>query len=139
MGSRVTTASPGAGDTEKVSVNIGYVDLGQIDLLVQDGFYSTRTDFIRTAIRNQLQRQDDSVRNSVQRNEFELGLRHVSRAELEGLLAARKTLHIRVIGLATIAGDVSLQLAKKTIGSMRVLGALRMDAELRRGLHDRIL
>lgn len=139
MGSRVTATSPGTGDTDKVSVNVGFVDLGQIDLLVQDGFYSTRTDFIRTAIRNQLQRQDDSVRSSVQRNEFELGLRHVSRAELETLLAARKTMHIRVLGLATIASDVSLQLAKKTIASIRVLGALRMDPALRRGLHDRIL
>jgi len=139
MGRRVTTASPGASDTEKVSVNVGYVDLGQIDLLVQDGFYSRRTDFIRTAIRNQLQRQDDSVRSSVQRNEFELGLRHVSRTELEALLAARKTLHIRAIGLVTIASDVSLQLAKKTIDSIRVLGALRMEPALRRALHDRIL
>ena len=139
MGSRVSVASTSLNDSEKVSVNVGFVDLGQIDLLVQDGFYSTRTDFIRTAIRNQLERQDATLRKSVQRNEFELGLRTVLRNELETLLARKQMLNLRVIGMASIASDVPLVLARKTIGSIRVLGALRMEPELRRGLHDRIL
>ncbi len=139
MGSRPTPIFSAGAESEKVSVNIGYVDLGQIDLLVNEGFYSTRTDFIRTAIRNQLERQDASLRSSTQRHAFELGQKNISRAELEILLSTRKILHVRVIGLATIANDVPAQLALKTIGSIRVLGALRMSAEVRKALRDRIL
>jgi Arc/MetJ-type ribon-helix-helix transcriptional regulator len=136
MASRSASA---AGDTEKVSVNVGFVDLGQIDLLVQEGFYSTRTDFIRTAIRNQLDRQDMSLKSSVQRHEFELGMKHVSRLHLESVLAKNELVDLRVIGLMKIADDVSVQLARKTIGSIRVLGALRINPQLRKALQDRIL
>jgi len=55
------------GDTEKMTINLGYVDLGHIDLMVQEGFYSNRTDFIRTAIRNQLERHADVVKQSTVR------------------------------------------------------------------------
>src|ERR1700750_2485608 len=97
----------GGSDTEKITINLGYVDLGHIDLLVQDGFYSNRTDFIRTAIRNQLERHDDAVKRSVARKTLDLGLRHFSREDLEAVRAAGQTLQIHVLGLASIAKDVS--------------------------------
>src|SRR4051812_15303999 len=126
-------------DSEKVSINLGFVDLGHIDLLVQEGFYSNRTDFVRTAIRNQLDRQVDSVKQSVVRHQLELGMRHITRAELEAARKARKKLRIRVLGLASIADDVSEELALQTIESIQVLGALRAKPSMRAALADRIL
>src|ERR671910_1454062 len=105
-------------ETEKITINLGFVDLGQIDLLVREGFYANRTDFIRTAIRNQLDRHDDSVRKSVARHQLDLGLRHYSRQDLEAVQAAGEVLHIQVLGLASIANDVTPELAQKTIASL---------------------
>jgi Arc/MetJ-type ribon-helix-helix transcriptional regulator len=127
-----------ARDSEKITINLGYVDLGQIDLLVQEGFYSNRTDFIRTAIRNQLDRHDETVKQSVARRRLDLGLRCYSRKDLEAAEAAGETLHIQVVGLATIADDVSPALARRTIASIDVLGALQINARLREALSDRI-
>jgi Arc/MetJ-type ribon-helix-helix transcriptional regulator len=125
-------------DTEKVTINLGHVDLGRIDLLVQEGFYSNRTDFIRTAIRNQLTAQGDAVAKSIERHMLELGLRDIARAELEAVREAGETLHIKVVGLARIAPDISADLARATIGSIKVLGALQAPAEIRAALKDRI-
>jgi Arc/MetJ-type ribon-helix-helix transcriptional regulator len=127
-----------AADSEKITINLGFVDLGQIDLMVQDGFYSNRTDFIRTAIRNQLDRHADVVRQSVARKTLELGLRHYSRADLEAVRAAGETLQINVLGLATIAADVTPELARATISSITVLGALHASPEVRAALAGRI-
>jgi Arc/MetJ-type ribon-helix-helix transcriptional regulator len=124
-------------ETEKVTVNIGYVDLGHIDLLVQEGFYSNRTDFIRTAIRNQVERHADVARQSVARKSLDLGLRHYSREDLERARAAGQMLNIRVLGLASIAADVSPELARDTIASVSVLGVLQASAEVRAALADR--
>jgi Arc/MetJ-type ribon-helix-helix transcriptional regulator len=129
-------ASPA--DTEKITVNLGYVDLGHIDLMVQDGFYSNRTDFIRTAIRNQLDRHHDVVKKSVARQQLDIGLHRYSREDLEAVRAANETLHIQVLGLAIIAGDVSPDLARDTIASVHVLGALHASAEVKTALKDRI-
>jgi Arc/MetJ-type ribon-helix-helix transcriptional regulator len=124
-------------DTEKITINLGYVDLGHIDLLVQDGFYSNRTDFIRTAIRNQIQRHADVAKQSVARKSLDLGLRHFSRADLEAARAAGQRLDIRVLGLATIAADVTPELAQATIASISVLGALQASAAVKAALADR--
>jgi Arc/MetJ-type ribon-helix-helix transcriptional regulator len=127
-----------AGDSEKITINLGYVDLGRIDLLVQEGFYSNRTDFIRTAIRNQLTIHGDAVSKSIDRHMLELGLRDITRADLEAAKRAGELLHIRVVGLARIGPDVTPALALATIGSITVLGALRASAEVRKALADRI-
>jgi Arc/MetJ-type ribon-helix-helix transcriptional regulator len=127
-----------AGDTEKITVNLGYVDLGQIDLMVQEGFYSNRTDFIRTAIRNQLDRHGDVVKQTVARKTLDLGLRHYSRDDLEAVRAARRTLHLNVLGLVSIAADVPAELARATIASISVLGALHASAEVKAALADRM-
>jgi Arc/MetJ-type ribon-helix-helix transcriptional regulator len=127
---------PKAVDSEKITINLGYVDLGHIDLMVQDGFYSNRTDFIRTAIRNQLDRHADAVRKSVARKTLDLGLRHYSREDLEAVRAAGKTLQINVLGLATIARDVAPELARATITSVTVLGALHASPEVKAVLND---
>ena len=129
---------PKAGsDSEKITINLGYVDLGHIDLLVQDGFYSNRTDFIRTAIRNQLERHADATRQSVARRSLDLGLRHISRADLEQARKSSQMLDIRVLGLATIALDVTPELARATIASISVLGALQASPEVKAALADR--
>jgi len=125
-------------ETEKITINLGYVDLGHIDLLVQEGFYSNRTDFIRTAIRNQLATHGEEVRKSIVRHTLELGLRHYTRADLEAVKAAGEKLHIKVLGLATIAPDVTPSLALATIESITVLGALHASKDIKSALADRI-
>src|SRR3984957_5699778 len=125
-------------DSEKITINLGYVDLGHIDLLAQEGFYSSRTDLIRTAIRNQLDRHTDAVKQSVARHQLDLGLRRYSRQDLEAAKAAGGMLHIQGLGLAVIADDVSSDLARETIGSLHVLGALQASAAVKAALADRI-
>ena len=135
----VVQLRPKPGDSEKITINLGYVDLGHIDLMVRDGFYSNRTDFIRTAIRNQLERHRDTVNSSVFRKGLDLGLRHYTRSELEAVAAAGETLHIQVLGLATIAQDVSPELARTTIASVQVLGALHASPSVKAALSDRMV
>ena len=127
------------GETEKLTINLGVVDLGQIDLLVQEGFYSNRTDLIRTAIRNQLTVHREEVKRTVARRTLVLGLQHFGRADLEGARAAGHMLQIHVVGLARIADDVSPELARATIESVEVLGAFHASAAVRKALADRIL
>lgn len=129
---------PRVGETEKLTINLGVVDLGQIDLLVQEGFYSNRTDLIRTAIRNQLTVHADELKRTIARRTLELGLLHVSRADLERALAAGEMLQIQVLGLARIADDVSPELARATIQSVVVLGAFQASSAVRSALADRI-
>lgn len=128
-----------AGETEKITINLGYVDLGQVDLLVQEGFYSNRSDFIRTAVRNQIASHDEVVRTSIVRHTLELGIRHFTRADLEAVKAAGEKLHIKVLGLATIAPDVTPALALETIESITVLGALHASKDVKNALADRTL
>jgi len=128
----------GGDASEKITINLGVVDLGQIDLLVQEGFYSNRTDLIRTAIRNQLATHAEVVRETVARKAFVLGLQDFSRSDLEALQAAGEVLQIQVLGLARIAGDVSPELARATIESVVVLGALHASAAVKAALADRI-
>ena len=129
---------PRTADSEKITINLGYVDLGQVDLLVREGFYSNRSDFIRTAIRTQLDRHTDAVKQSVARRQLDLGLRQYSRFDLEAIRAAGETLHIQVLGLAVIASDVSADLARATIASIQVLGALQASPDVKAALSDRI-
>ena len=138
MAGNVTEIRPKASDSEKITINLGYVDLGHIDLLVQEGFYSNRTDFIRTAIRNQIERHADVVRQAVTRKSVDLGLRHFSREDLEAVREAGQVLDIRVLGLATIAPDVTPELARAAIASLTVLGALHASAAVKAALADRI-
>ena len=125
-------------DSEKITINVGFVDLGHIDLLVREGFYSNRTDFIRTAIRNQLASHADAVKQSIVRHTLELGLRRVSRQELEASKAKGVRLQIQVVGLATIDDEVTPELARETIESITVLGALHASKEIKSALADRI-
>jgi Arc/MetJ-type ribon-helix-helix transcriptional regulator len=131
-GSNVRELRPRPPETEKITINLGYVDLGQVDLKVQEGFYSNRTDFIRTAIRNQLERHADVVKQSTVRKSLDLGLRNYSRAERAG-----EMLHINVFGLATIAHDVTADLARATIASVSVLGAFHATPAVKAALADR--
>ena len=125
-------------ESEKITINLGFVDLGRIDLLVRDGFYSSRSDFIRTAIRNQLGAQADIVTQSIVRQTLELGLRDFSRADLEILRDSGRQLHVKIVGLARIAADVTPELALATIASLTVLGALQASPAVKAALAGRI-
>src|SRR2546421_4585195 len=123
--------------TEKVTINVGLVDLGEIDLLVREGFFTNRTDFIRTAIRRQLESRSDALERTVARRELVLGIEHYSRPALEQLRDAGRTVELRVLGLATIADDVSPELAVATIARVEVLGAFRAPEAVKAALASR--
>ena len=125
-------------ETEKITINLGLVDLGQIDLLVQEGFYSNRTDFIRTAIRNLLDRHGEELKNSAQRWELALGVIHLDRAELEELRAEGKTLNVSITGLFSLGKDVTPELVREVISSVRVVGVFRASQAVKDALADRM-
>jgi len=129
---------PKGGETEKITINLGPIDLGQIDLLVEEGFYSNRTDLIRTAIRNQLAIHAQVVQETVVRRALVLGLQHFSKTDLEAVRAANEQLDVQVLGLASIAADVSPELARATINSIVVLGAFHATPAVKAALADRI-
>jgi Arc/MetJ-type ribon-helix-helix transcriptional regulator len=128
---------PKTPDSEKITVNLGFIDLGRVDLMVRDGFYANRADFIRTAIRNQLERHDDAVRQSVARRQLQLGLSHYTRQDLEAARDAGTPLLIQVLGLAAIASDVTPELARAAIASVQVLGAFQASPAVKAALADR--
>jgi len=129
---------PKAGETEKMTINVGVVDLGQVDLLVQEGFYSNRSDLVRTALRNQLALHADTVKQTVARRTLVLGLQHFNRADLERAVAAGERIQVQVVGLARIADDVTPELARAAIESVTVLGAFQASPAVRKALSDRI-
>jgi len=137
MADNVFELRPKIPESEKITVNLGFIDLGRIDLLVRDGFYANRTDLIRTAVRNQLERHDESVRQSVARRQLKLGLSHYTRKDLEAARDAGAPLHIQVLGLASIASDVTPELARAGIASVEVLGAFQASAAVKSALADR--
>lgn len=126
-------------ETEKLTINLGVIDLGQIDLLVQEGFYSNRSDLIRTAIRNQLAAHGEEVKRTVARRTLLLGMQHLGKAELERAVAEGEMLQVQVLGLLRIGDDVSPKLARAAIRSIEVLGAFQASAAVRKALADRIL
>jgi Arc/MetJ-type ribon-helix-helix transcriptional regulator len=126
-------------DSEKITVNLGFIDLGRVDLLVRDGFYANRADFIRTAVRNQLERHDENLRHSVTRRQLKLGLTHITAQELESARDAGAPLHIHVLGLASIANDVTPELARAGIASVQVLGAFQASPAVKAALADRTI
>ena len=129
---------PRSGETEKMTINVGVVDLGHVDLLVQEGFYSNRSDLVRTALRNQLALHADTLRQAVARRTLTVGLQHYSRADLESVVAAGQRLQVQVVGLARIAADVSPELARAAIDSVTVLGAFQASPAVRQALAGRI-
>lgn len=124
-------------ETEKVTVNLGLVDIAQMDLLVEEGFYTNRTDFVRTAIRKQLERHNEEIRQTVVRKRFVVGLQRYAKADLERSVAAGERLEIHVLGLATIEDDVTPELARAAIASLRVLGAFVASSAVKAALADR--
>ena len=134
MGSQLVAEAERA---EKITINLGIVDLGQIDLLVREGFYANRTDFIRTAIRNHLSANAEAITRTAARKALVLGTEHYSRSALEELRAAGRTVHILVLGLASIADDVTPELALATIASVEVLGAFRASPAVKAALAHR--
>ncbi len=125
-------------NSEKITINLGFIDLGQIDLLVQEAFYANRTDFIRTAIRNQLDRHQDSLRQATARHELQLGLATLTRDSLEALRTKGEMLNLKILGLAVIAPDVTPELALATIASLKILGALQAAPDVKAALRPRI-
>ncbi|MHB2210693.1 CopG family transcriptional regulator [Methylobacterium sp. CM6257] len=137
MADNVHELRPKLPDSEKITINLGFVDLGHIDLMVRDGFYANRADFIRTAVRNQIERQGEAVKQSVTRKQLSLGLSHYTKQALEAARDAGTPLHIQVLGLASIAPDVTPELARAAIASVAVLGAFQASPEVKAALADR--
>ena len=137
MADKVHDLRPKLPDSEKITLNLGFVDLGHIDLMVRDGFYANRADFIRTAVRNQIERQGEAVRQSVSRKQLSLGLSHYTKQALEAARDAGTPLHIQVLGLASIALDVTPELARAAIASVEVLGAFQASPAVKAALADR--
>jgi Arc/MetJ-type ribon-helix-helix transcriptional regulator len=135
---KLVDTKPKLPDTDKVTINLGLVDLAQMDLLVGEGFYTNRTDFVRTAIRNQLQQHADAIRQTVVRKRFVMGMQRYSKADLEATVANGEQLDIHVLGLATIDDDVTPDLARAAIASIQVLGAFLAPAPVKTALADRI-
>jgi len=138
MAENVHELRPKPADSEKITVNLGFIDLGRMDLLVRDGFYSNRADFIRTAIRSHLERHEEAVRQSVSRRQLTLGLSHLTRKDLEAARDAGAPMHIQALGLVSIAADVTPELARAAIASVQVLGAFQASAAVKAALADRI-
>jgi Arc/MetJ-type ribon-helix-helix transcriptional regulator len=134
----ISVKIPEMSELEKITINMAPVDLGQVDLLVREGFYQSRTDFIRTAIRNQIDTHSEAVSQTVARKELVLGLQHYTRRDLEAVRDSGERLEIKVLGLASIADDVTPELAAETISSIVVLGAFRASREVKAALADRI-
>ncbi|MBV8662146.1 MAG: CopG family transcriptional regulator [Hyphomicrobiales bacterium] len=137
MADNVHELRPRAPDSEKITLNLGFVDLGRVDLMVRDGFYANRADFIRTAVRNQLDRQDEALRQSVARRQLSIGLSHYTKQDLEAAKNAGAPHHIQVLGLASIADDVTPELARAAIASVQVLGAFHASPAVKAALADR--
>lgn len=125
-------------DTEKVTINMSVVDLGQVDLLVEEGFYSSRTDFIRTAIRNLLNQHSDEVKQSITRRTMAIGAIGYNRAELEQVRQNGEMVEVRVVGLFALTQDVTPELALATIQSIKVMGVFRASDAVKAALADRI-
>ncbi|MGC5778600.1 CopG family transcriptional regulator [Methylobacterium sp. NFXW15] len=138
MEDNVRVLRPKLPDSEKLTINLGFVDLGHIDLMVRDGFYANRADFIRTAVRNQIERQGEAVKQSVSRKRLQLGLSYYSRQTLEAARDAGMPIDIQVLGLASIALDVTPDLARAAIASVEVLGAFQASPAVKAALADRI-
>ena len=134
----LSRTAAGLPESEKITINLGFVDLGQVDLLVHEGFYSNRSDFIRTAIRQQLLQHGEVLKQAVSRRTLTLGLHRFTRAELEAVRSAGQRLQVRVLGLASFADDVTPELARDTIESLLVLGALDASASIKAALADRM-
>jgi Arc/MetJ-type ribon-helix-helix transcriptional regulator len=137
MPTLVRSSRDKAVETEKLTLNLGYVDLGRIDLLVQQGFYSNRSDFIRSAVRKELDAHAEAISKTAARHTLELGLLDYTKSDLEQIQASGAQVHIKVIGLARIANDVPAELARRTIASVSVLGALQASAAVKAALADR--
>ena len=123
---------------EKITINVGFVDLGQIDLLVQEGFYANRSDLIRTAIRNQIAAHAEAVQQVLRRRMLVLGIHHLDAAQLEAVRARGERLDVRVLGLLTVAADVTPDLARQTVNSIVVLGSLHASPAVKAALHERM-
>jgi Arc/MetJ-type ribon-helix-helix transcriptional regulator len=125
-------------DTEKITINMSAVDLGKVDLLVQEGFYSNRTDFIRTAIRNQLDKHNLEIQQSVSRNNYGVGVLFYSRSDIERFKAKGQKVNIKMIGMLSLASDIPTDLARDVIESIKVLGIFIVSDEVKAALSDRM-
>lgn len=124
-------------DTEKITINMSAVDLGKIDLMVQEGSYSNRTDFIRTAIRSQLEKHTFEIQQTITRNSYVIGVLTYDQDDLEQKKAKGEKVNIRVLGLLHLASDISPNLAREVIESIQVRGIFQASDKVKTALIDR--
>ena len=127
------------GETEKITINMSVVDLGKVDLLVQEGFYQNRTDFIRASIRTQLAKHETEVRDSITRNAYVVGIMSCDQVSLMKDIANGVRRKYHVVGMMVIEKDVTPEVADKAIEAIKVMGIFRASDEVKAVLSDRIL
>jgi|MTBAKSStandDraft_2_1061841.scaffolds.fasta_scaffold03697_6 Arc/MetJ-type ribon-helix-helix transcriptional regulator len=125
-------------DTEKITINMSAVDLGKVDLLVNEGLYSNRTDFIRTAIRSQLEKHTFEIQQSVTRHSSVIGVLSYSRVDLEKRKQKGKKMSFSVIGMLILQNDIPPELAAEVIEEIKVRGIFNASPEVKAALADRI-
>ncbi len=125
-------------DTEKITINLSAVDLGKVDLLVQEGLYSNRTDFIRTAIRNQLDRHNLEIQQSVARHAYVIGVLIYDRKDLERYRAKGEKLNLKTVGFLNLANDISPELASEVIESIQIRGIFQASEAVKAALAERM-
>ena len=125
-------------DSEKITINISAVDLGKIDLLEQESLYSNRTDFIRTAIRNQLDKHNLEIQQSVIRHSYTIGVLVYTRSDLEKSKAKGEKMNITLVGFLHLGNDITPELAREVIESIQVRGILHASDEIKAALADRM-
>jgi len=127
--------------TEKATINIGIMELAQIDLLVENMIYTNRSDFIRTAIRNQLEMHKSDIERlylQTKANSFEpesqvqggIGIYRLRKAALSDAMKSNKKLHIMVMGILLIDKDISPELFEATVESIKIYGKIQAQKSI---------
>ena len=125
-------------ESEKITINMNVVDLGKVDMLVQEGVYSNRTDFIRTAIRNLLDKHSFEIQQTVTRNSYVIGALMYNRADLEKIKSKNERLNLKIIGLLSLDKDIPVELADEVIEVVQVRGVFNASEPVKAVLSDRM-
>jgi Arc/MetJ-type ribon-helix-helix transcriptional regulator len=124
--------------TEKITININTIDLGHIDLLVNEGYYATRTEFIKTAVKKQLDRHEEDTKKLIEQKakhgdyELSIGVGGFTKSELERIIQKKEAkIKMIFIGLFITPKDVTLELLEQAVESIKVYGVCRCSQEIK--------
>lgn len=109
--------------SEKVSVNINEEALSKIDLLVEDGFYSNRSDFINRAVDTLLDRENRTVdklleihsKEKINSRQWFVGVQTMGSQYLEKVKEQGVRLRIKGCGVLYFEKDAAQELVFETV------------------------